>query len=271
MPELAVVIPTFRRPRELAAALHSVLSQDVSVEVVVVDDSAEQSARAVVEQLGAPQVRYVANPSPTGGRPAAVRNLGWPATSAPVLHFLDDDDLVPAGYYRRALAALKARPDVGALFGRVAPFGDQTALGHEHGFFDSAARRARRASRYGAKWAFVAEHLFCLPMLVCSATLLRRAVVEAIGGFDVSPRLQLAEDIDLCVRAFRRAGAAFLDEVTLHYRISPGSLIHGSPSGEALRSSYRHMFARYVRDHGRAEFFALKVFARTALRGVTER
>jgi GT2 family glycosyltransferase len=264
--DIAVIIPTFRRPRELTAALHSVLTQDVSVEVVVVDDSPEQSGRPTVERVGSGAVRYLVNPLPTGGRPAAVRNLGWPCTGAPVLHFLDDDDVVPQGYYTRALAELARRTDVGALFGRVVPFGDEGALDHENGFFTSAARRARRASRYGPKWAFVAEHLFCMPQLVCSATLVRRAVVEAIGGFDAAPHLKLAEDIELCVRAFRHAGAAFFDEVALHYRISTGSLIHGRGSCQALRGSYQHMFKRYVRERGRAEFLALKLFARTLLR-----
>src|SRR5882724_3368564 len=42
MADLAVVIPTFRRPKELQAAVESVLAQRVGVEVVVVDDSPEQ-------------------------------------------------------------------------------------------------------------------------------------------------------------------------------------------------------------------------------------
>src|SRR5262245_23068129 len=106
MVDIAVVIPTFRRPKQLAAALESVLAQDVRVEVVVVDDSPEQSARETVEGFGSIWVKYVANPHPSGGRPSRVRNLGWPLTRAPVLHFLDDDDLVPEGHYRAGLSEL---------------------------------------------------------------------------------------------------------------------------------------------------------------------
>jgi GT2 family glycosyltransferase len=264
-PEISVVIPTFRRPRELTAAIESVLAQGVPVEVVVVDDSPEQSARETVAHLGAPQVTYLTMPVPTGGRPAAVRNHGWPKTSAPVLHFLDDDDLVPEGHYREGLATLAARTDVGAVFGRVVPFGHEASLEHENRFFADAARRARRAMRFGPRLGFAAELLFNLPLLVGSASLVRRPVVEAIGGFDTGAELKYCEDVDYHCRAFRHGGATWVDRITLHYRITPTSLMHANGVGEAVNASYRHMRTRYEATHGRADLLALKLFARTVL------
>lgn len=47
--DFSVVIPTFRRPKELKDALASVLSQiGVTLEVFVIDDSPEGSAKGVV-------------------------------------------------------------------------------------------------------------------------------------------------------------------------------------------------------------------------------
>lgn len=268
MAEVAVIIPTFRRPKELQAAVESVLAQGVGVEVVVVDDSPEQSARDVVANIGDPQVRYLANEKPTGGQPSVVRNLGWPLTTAPVLHFLDDDDLVPEGHYRAALKVLAQRTDVGAVFGRIVPFGEQNALEHENRFFADAARRARRCERFGPRWAFAAEQLFNLPLVVCSASLVRRAVVEKIGGFDTTAHLKYVEDVDYHGRAFRQGGVAFLDEITLHYRISSTSIMHGQSTSEGLVASYDHMMERYAQTWGRADFLALKLFARTVLKVV---
>jgi len=94
----------------------------------------------------------------------------------------------------------------------------------------------------------------------------RRPVVEAIGGFDETANLKYCEDVDYHARAFRHGGAAFVDRVTLHYRISPTSLMHGQSSADAVRASYRHMTEQYRRLHGRAELAALKVLARTVLR-----
>ena len=139
--EFSVIIPTYRRPRELRDALNSVLSQlDVSVEIIVVDDSPEGSAREVIDALSDPRVKYFKNPSPTGGIPSVVRNLAWPHAKGMFIHFLDDDDIVPEGHYAAVRAAFSEHPEVGLIFGRIEPFGSCTAaeLEHERRYFASA-------------------------------------------------------------------------------------------------------------------------------------
>src|SRR5690348_15214860 len=99
-PEVSGVVPTFRRPMLRRTALESALDQHgAAAEVIVRDDSPERSAEPVVSSLGDPRVRYLPNPQPTGGFPSIVRNLCWPKASGNFIHFLDDDDIVPPGYY----------------------------------------------------------------------------------------------------------------------------------------------------------------------------
>jgi glycosyltransferase involved in cell wall biosynthesis len=98
--EISVIIPTFRRPAELREAVQSVLSQpNVDLEIIVVDDSPEGSAREVIEEINDPRVTYLKNPQPTGGMVSKVRNLAWPKAQGAYIHFLDDDDVVPQGHY----------------------------------------------------------------------------------------------------------------------------------------------------------------------------
>jgi glycosyltransferase involved in cell wall biosynthesis len=263
MPDISVVIPTFRRPRELSEALGSVLAQDVSLDVTVVDDSPEQSARPVVEQLDDDRVRYRAMPTPTGGWPSRVRNEGWPSTHGRFLHFLDDDDLVPRGHYAQAVADFEAHPDAGVLFGRVQPFGDdERQTDAEAAYFQAAARRARICQRLG-RWAFASRQYFERTMLVCSAGLIRRECVEAMQGFDADCRL--VEDAVFFARAFREHGAHFVDRVVLHYRIAP-SLMRSSPDPAEFLHSYRRAHESYRSRHGRLEFLALKAVNRAGLR-----
>lgn len=114
--DFSVVIPTFRRPEPLTAALQSVLSQaGVTVEVFIVDDSPEGSALGAVTALSDARVIYLRNPQPTGGVPGVVRNLAWPWARGHYVHFLDDDDLVPEGHYAAAKAAFEAHPNIGVL------------------------------------------------------------------------------------------------------------------------------------------------------------
>src|SRR5207302_492501 len=148
-----VVVPTFRRPNELREAIASVLVQPgVSVDVLVLDDSPEGSARGVVESIADPRVTYATRDVPSGGRPALVRNEGWPRTTGRYVHFLDDDDRVAKGAHRDMVKALDDHPNKGVVFGRIEPFGDDPkALAHEREFFRDGAHRARIAGRTGSR------------------------------------------------------------------------------------------------------------------------
>lgn len=269
--DISVVIPTFRRREQLAEALASVLGQTgVALEVFVVDDCPDGSARDVVAALGDPRVAYMRNPRPTGGFPSVVRNLAWPQATGTYLHFLDDDDRVPDGHYAAVKAAFAANPRVGLIFGRVEPFGAGPAaqLQHERRYFADAGRHAKRCNRLGPKLAFVGRTLFGPAMLVCGAGIVRRACVARVGGFD--PDIRLMEDADFFCRIMRTCGAAFMDRTALHYRIGSPSLMHTpNPPPEQLereREGVRRMRAKYRSDHGTLEFLGLAALTRTLLR-----
>lgn len=268
--DFSVVIPTFRRPKALAEALGSVLSQKgATVEVIVVDDCPDGSAREVAEAAGG-CVRYLKSQQPTGGVPSIVRNLGWPHAEGRFLHFLDDDDLAPAGHYAAVKQVLESRPEIGVVFGRIEPFGDCPAdqLAHERRFFLDAARRAANCAGFGPKWAFASQMLFERTLLVCSACVIRRECVEAIGGFD--PDIRLMEDSDFFLRAVRQFGAHFIEQTVLHYRIGSPSLLHGLDPGPSRRAEQlrgrRRMQAKYLEKRGALEFALLALFARSVLR-----
>jgi glycosyltransferase involved in cell wall biosynthesis len=265
LPDISVVIPTYRRPAELIQAITSVLRQTgVSLEVLVIDDDAEGSAQMAVDSVGDRRVKYLRNPAPTGGSPSVVRNLGWPRASGNLVHFLDDDDLVPDGHYDTVKQAFAHAPDVGVVFGRVTPFGgDAGSVESERRYFEDAGRRAATCRVFGSKWGFAARMFFDATLLVCSAAVIRRTCVSAIGGFD--PQLRVNEDVDFYARAIRRFGARFLDAVCLQRRVGP-SLIRQPDVDRLLTQTYKRMHANYRAEWGTAEFLALKGFARTVLK-----
>ena len=267
MKDVSVVIPTFRRQELLKEAISSALRQvDVSVEIIVVDDSPEGSAHEAVAGLQDPRIRYVKSAAPSGGRPALVRNHGAEMATGRFVHFLDDDDRVADGYYRDAVAAFDSRPKSGVVFGQIQPFSepDSTSLASEREFFDTAARRTKRWSRWGSRWPVVAHLLFMPTLLVNSACIIRREHVQRLGGYD--PKIALNEDVDFFCRAIRHFGVHFLDQVVVHYRILPNSLMHGRTGNQKLIDSYQRMYARYRETHGGAELLAMKIFARTVMR-----
>jgi GT2 family glycosyltransferase len=262
--DVSVVIATYRRERTLLEAISSVCSQSgVEVEVIVVDDSPEHSARDAVSSLNDPRVRYVPRAVPSGGRPGAVRNDGVAVARAPLIHFLDDDDRLFDGSLRDLAAAISASGRAMA-FGRVVPFGDDVKMREEQrDYFIRMATAARRIR--GGHW-FAAQLLFRDMLLLNSACTIRRDAFEARGGYD--PALRCCEDVDLFIRLARAQGFTFVDRDVLHYRVGAPSIMNelrrtASEADRAMQEeSYRRMHDRYKRDRGIAEYRALQVFAR---------
>ena len=122
MADVAIIIPTLRRPESLERALRSLFAQtgvaDRVSEIVVVDNDPAGSAADGVEALRLlspwPLV-YVHAPRPGV---ATARNAGLAATKAPLIAFLDDDEAASPAWLA---ALLKARESTGAdaVFGPI--------------------------------------------------------------------------------------------------------------------------------------------------------
>lgn len=121
-PDVAVVIPTLRRPDELTRALRSIFAQqnvDSRLrEIVVADNDPEVSARATVEALrGESPVPLIWTHAPRPGV-ATARNTGLAATEAPLIAFLDDDEAASPGWLA-ALLRGQAATGADAVFGPI--------------------------------------------------------------------------------------------------------------------------------------------------------
>ena len=270
--DYSVIIPTFRRPQELAAAIASVIAQrGVEIEAFVIDDSPEGSAQTVVQAIADSRVSYIKNPTPSAGVPSVVRNLGWPLACGTFIHFLDDDDLVPENHYAAVKRAFTAHPSVGVVFGRVEPFGNapEEQMRHEREFFAAAADLAARCGRFGPKLAFTGRMMFNGLLLVTGAGIVRRECVQSLEGFD--PQMRVREDWDFFARAMRRFGAYFLNQVALRYRISDRSLLHYAlnlteDDLNSLREARERKRQKYREEYGAVEYYAVKIFSKAVLK-----
>ena len=258
-PDVTVVTPTFHREAQVVEAVQSALSQrGPTVEVIVLDDSAEGSARAPIAALGDARVRYVARSVPSGGRPARVRQEGLALARGELVHFLDDDDILIDGALAALAAALEGAPKIGVALGGIAPFGgDAASLAHERAYFATAAELGRKAR---TRFDLAACLLFKNAPLVCSACLVRRSLGLRIG-WDAS--LPYYEDADFYLRAIRDSGFVYVDRSIVRYRTGAPSLMNeATRRRDAVLVSYRLMHAKYRRAHGTAELWALRALAR---------
>src|SRR5690606_12054989 len=112
--------------------------------------------------------------------PAAARNAGWRATSAPWVAFVDDDVDLPLCWVRDLESDVRrAPPDVGAVQGRI-----EVPLPTDRPPTDWERNVAGLA---GAPW-------------VTADMVVRRAALEAVDGFDERFRRAYREDSDLVLR-----------------------------------------------------------------------
>ncbi len=98
---VSIIIPTYRRPREVRSAAQSALGQTWrEIEVLIIADGPDPETRASVEGLDS-RLRYIELPANMG--PAAARNAGVKASQGDWLTFLDDDDLMVSAKVERQM------------------------------------------------------------------------------------------------------------------------------------------------------------------------
>jgi GT2 family glycosyltransferase len=257
--DVSIIVPTFRRERQVVEAIRSALSpSNLAIEVIVLDDSPEGSAREAVDGIGDGRVRYIAREKPSGGRPAIVRNEGAALARGRYLHFLDDDDRLCEGALEALVSALDANPAAGVAVGVVVPFGDDARVLHQQqAYFQRAARTLRRAQR---SLILSASLLFKNTPLISSACMVRRDLALELGGYDAS--IPVCEDAEFYLRAVRARGHVFVDRPVVHYRTGAPSLMHDLVGNEKVLESYRITYRKYRSQHGLIEFYGLKFLSR---------
>lgn len=185
MPDIAIVIPTYNRGQVVAAAVKSALDgAGPGVELVVVDDASDDETEAVFAGFDDSRVRYLRLPARANGNVA--RNAGIAATTAPIVAFLDSDDLFKPGRAGRLVAYFAAHPEIDAVCDS----------------FDVVNRGAVEPANAPARvltGAALVDAMVCHAVpLSCSSIAVRRTVLEAIGGF--APALRRQQDRDLLLR-----------------------------------------------------------------------
>jgi GT2 family glycosyltransferase len=242
IPDVAVVVPTFRRPGLLARCLNALMEQDFDpqrFEVIVVDDEPSDATRRVVELQTAtratpgatapassvtaaaatkPVIRYFAMRDAHG--PAAARNAGWRAARAKVVAFTDDDCIPEPDWLSGGFEAIQAGAD-GASGQIIVP-------------------RAEVPTDYEAMIGLLEKASF-----VTANCFYRRQAIERVGGFDERFRVAWREDSDL---HFRMLDAGYkLVEAPSARVIHP---VRDAPWGISLREQRKSQYnALLYRKH----------------------
>jgi len=217
-PLVSVIVPVFNAGGTIQETLQSVVDQTYSpLEVLVADDGSSDDTRARVASFAErhSNVRWL--PSPVrSGRPAVPRNRALTAAAGEFVAFIDADDLWTARKIEDQVRVMNAHPSLVLVYSILRCFGPGVKV---------------LAWPFGLKPIpyFAAIDARTLEMgntVALSSVMVRRVVVQGLGGFDEDPNLTAVEDYDLWVRVSRSGAIGFVPRVHGFYRVHSCGISH---------------------------------------------
>lgn len=198
----AIAMPVGAWHPLLPAALESLQRQDMALDIAFMDASGDPRVHDAAEASGLPFAYR--RRGPDAGQAAAIAE-GWAHTRAPILGWLNADDLLVPEALSHVAQTFDDDPAVGAVHGG-SHFIDETGrvIGH-HDQVSEAGPRLYRSNLISQPSCFV-----------------RRNCVEAAGGIDRS--LIYTMDWELWVRLYAN-GVRFrrIDRTLSHVYMGPGT------------------------------------------------
>ena len=191
--EVSVIIPTYNRCAMLLEAIDSVLAQSTqSFELIVIDDGSTDGTAEHLMGLG--KTIRIERIEHSG--PAAARNRGVALAGAPLIAFLDSDDLWAPTKLERQLGFMRANSEY--------------AISQTNEIWIRNGRRVNPGLRHRKRAGdiFIDSLRTCL--ISMSATIMRTDLFRSLGGFDES--MDATEDYDLWLRILIDQDAGLLDE-----------------------------------------------------------
>jgi glycosyltransferase involved in cell wall biosynthesis len=227
-PEISVVIATRDRPVRLAAALEALRAQTIGTgrfEVIVVDDGSGPQTRELLARLSDDDGLGVQVIRLAGNGPAAARNAGWRAATAPLIAFTDDD-CEPTPSWLEAVLGMAAASPGAIVQGVTGPIPREAEL---------LNRPFTRTRSIPGPNPWFATCNIAYP----------RGLLERLGGFDELFPEALGEDTDLGWRALETgAHVEFAGDAVVHHAVEDlgpaGYMRHALRGADAVYAFRRH-------------------------------
>lgn len=196
-PLITVITPTHNRRDKVLRAVESVLAQNLTqFEHIVVDDGSTDGTEAALAEVRDPRLIYIG--AKWRGANAA-RNAGIERARAPVVTFLDSDDVYMPHRLERTLARFDAEPALEVLISSYVSLKGERVT--------TCVNREAVLNPTMLERALVAQTIF----IAGSAITARRDALLAIGGYDSD--ITRMQDRELLLRLARRFSARLSEDI----------------------------------------------------------
>jgi glycosyltransferase involved in cell wall biosynthesis len=232
---VSAIIPTYNRAKLVSDAIQSVLRQSyTNVEIIVVDDGSSDNTCEILHKFG--DAITVLRQRNAG--PAAARNYGIAAAQGEFVAFLDSDDVWLPTKLERQVSLLNH-------FGESVPCCLTNIMMHWNDRKSSAFDISwLNPSCEEGLWTNADEILATRFVLFNQGIMIRRKVMDRVGGFD--EKLRLLEDRELSLRLSLVGPWAFIDEPLVAWRETQGSC-YQKACAEGLDE--KHLLVAVLKNH----------------------
>lgn len=195
-PNVSVIISTHNRCKLLPRAIESVLGQNYQdFELLIVSDGSSDDTEAIVNLYNDKRLRFFQHEASKGA--SAARNTGLQASTGEYIAFLDDDDeWLPTKLQKQVQLLLSVSENVGLVYCWMDYYDEDIIIKEHHPKLRGSIFR---------------ETLDKQPIGNASTLLVRREVIEKVGGFDES--LPRGNDGDFIRRVCRNYQVDYVPEV----------------------------------------------------------
>ena len=231
-PRLSVLTAVYNGEAYIDQAVASILAQTYTdFEYILIDDASTDSTPQKIAGWAGRDGRIRTLRNQRSANPAGALNCGLSLAVGEYIAILDGDDLAYPQRFAQQVAYLDGHPQVGVVGGQVQRI-DQDG-------------RALKLMSYPTHPTLVRWVVFFQTPVLHSAAMMRRALVEKVGGYSVQHSWMT--DYDLFARLMEVSQVTNLPDCLAAYRINTGqvSSVHKKPqSGQVLLLICRLLFER---------------------------
>lgn len=211
MPRVCIGIPTYNSSKYLRQTMESSLRQSYTdFELIVSDDCSQDNTREIVAEYTDPRVRLDFD----GQRRGLVGNWNrcLELAHSTYVCVLNHDDVMDPDNLALKVALLDAHPEVGFVFSDIKHIDATDAITHGH--WTPEALPGSDTVWQGAE--FFRLILARGNLVSGSSVVMRRSLVERIGGFD--PRLYFTLDLEMWLRLSLHSDVGYVAAPLVHLR-----------------------------------------------------
>ena len=255
-PTVSVVTCFLNPGRYLEETIESVLRQSADGwELLLVDDGSTDGSTEIARRYASqyPQrIFYFEHPGHANRGCSASRNLALRHAQGDFVAILDADDVLQQQALERRIAILRARPEIGMVYGPALLWHGWTGVSEDR-------RRDREERLHVAPGTVFLPVAYAAYLLGYDAdipspctVLIRRSVIELVGGFDDSFR-DLFDDQVLYMKLALKAAVLVAGECDSKYRQHSDSTCAVAERGGrtlAARRVYLAWVKRYLEAQG---------------------